>query len=105
MTERLTEDTPCTLCGDPLGMDSGHHVTGERDEKGDPYHVGCLEASLHAETQTELWRLQERFKVLEEVAVEALAFVEIMAASGNWPALTARLRNLNGRLDEARQAV
>ena len=103
MTERMTEDTPCTLCGEPLGMDSGHHITGERDEHGDFYHVACLEATRHAETQTKLWQAQQRIRELEDIAIEALAYVESTVAAGVTPSLAKRLQALNDRFDAVRK--
>ena len=37
----VDEDTPCNLCGDPLGMDSGHRIRFGRYE-GEPCHWACI---------------------------------------------------------------
>lgn len=37
----FNEDAPCNVCGDELGMDSGHHVDYWLDAEGHPCHHAC----------------------------------------------------------------
>lgn len=78
---RVTEDTPCAECGDPLGMDSGHHVQ-YGTIKGEPCHWECLAAlyrseaeSLRSEskadaTNRELAEARETIRILGEQLAE-----------------------------------
>lgn len=42
---RVSDDTPCNICSDELGMDSGHHVQYGMFE-GHPCHWQCIAGAL-----------------------------------------------------------
>jgi|GEM_PF-5115046 len=61
----ITDQTICNICGDELGMDSGHHVSFGRDDKKLPCHWYCLEGMRTGERDAalaEVQRLREELR-------------------------------------------
>ena len=97
-----TEDEPCDICGDPLGMDSGHHVDAYNAGGGKYLHHACRAASLADElskARSDYEAARKDADVRQTISNDRQAFIERLEAKNEaLAAEVGRLRDVLARV-------